>query len=188
MPSPATLSAAQSATYRTPMQELVGKFFANIDELGKFQAVDSRELPPDYRRLLSHHDHMTVSLEEFHGEPVNVCVLAECSCADFYTRNSLLARHSDGRIVQFGIMRIDLAGLRPSVRQAIESHEAPLGRILIENNLLREVELLALWRIEPSEVLRTNLGLQSGEVIYGRTAVIRVAGQPRVDLLEIVRA
>ncbi len=188
MPSPATLSAEQSATFLTPMRELVGKFFDDLSALGQFEAVDSSQLPVDYRRLLSHHDHMTVSLEEFHGGPVNVSVLSERSCADFYARNSLLSRHSDNRIVQFGIMRIDLAGLRPSVRLAIESKVAPLGRILIEHNLLREVELLALWRIEPSEALSTHLDLDSGEVIFGRTAVIRVAGQPRVDLLEIVRA
>jgi chorismate-pyruvate lyase len=186
MPSPALLTAEQSATHREDMHQLVGRFFAELSELGTFTAVDSADLPDDYARLLAHHEHMTVSLEQFHGGTVSVHVLKECSCADFYARNSLLSRHSDGRIVQFGIMRIDLAGLRSSVREAIEAHAAPLGRILIEHGLLREVQLLALWRIEPGDVLREKLKLDKGQVIFGRTANIRVSGEPRVDLLEIV--
>jgi chorismate-pyruvate lyase len=187
MPSPAPLSADQSATFRNAMEQLVGQFFADLHDVGEFEAVDSRDMPPADAKLLAHHDHMTVALEQFHAEPVAVTVLSECKCADFYARNSLLSRQSDGAVVQFGIMRIDLSGLRPAVRQAIESHAGPLGRILIEHNLLREVELLALWRIQPGPILREHLNLSADEVMYGRTAVIRVAGQPRVDLLEIVR-
>ena len=186
MPSLTSLSAHESAEYRTPMQNLATGFVANLAEIGEFSAVDTSQLPPHYARLLSHHDHMTVALESFHGGPVDVHVVAERSCAEFYARNSLLSRHSDGRVVQFGIMKIDLEGLKPAVRTAIEQHTAPLGRILIEHDLLREVQLQALWRIEAGEALSSCFAIERGSIVFGRTANIRVADEPRVDLLEIV--
>jgi chorismate-pyruvate lyase len=85
-------------------------------------------------------------------------------------------------------MRIDLTGLPEKARTQIETHAAPLGRVMIRNNLLREVELLALWRVQPAAPLRELLGLSEGEEIYGRSARILVDGRPAVELLEIVKA
>ena len=142
-------------------------------------------MPEDYARLLAHDEHMTVSLEEFYAGSLSVHVVRESKCTEYYARCSLLSRQSDDRIVQFGVMRIDLAGLPIPVRRAIESHTAPLGRILIEHGLLREVELLALWEIEPGTELNEHLPV-SRSPIYGRSAQIHVEGEPSVDLLEIV--
>ena len=83
-------------------------------------------------------------------------------------------------------MRIDLDGLPAAVREAIERGGCPLGRILIRSNLLREVELLALWRILAGPKLSEELEVPAGEVIYGRSARILVEGRPAVELLEIV--
>jgi chorismate-pyruvate lyase len=166
--------------------QLVDLFTDDWSSLGSFTPVGENDLPRAYASLLAHHDHMTVTLEEYHNSLVSVEVVEERAEEKWYARQSLLARISDDAIVQYGIMRIDVSGLPAHVRHAIETHAAPLGRILIENNLLRHVELLALWRIEVGPRLAEPLGLSVGDVIYGRSAVIHLSGERAVDLLEIV--
>lgn len=180
------ITTHDSQSQRPLLESLASLFTTGVHELGTFSPIGAEHLPSTYAALLAHHGHMTVTLEAYHESLVRVEVLAERSETDWYARQSLLARHSDGAVVQYGVMRIDVVDLPAGVRQAIEQHAAPLGRILIRNNLLRDVELLALWRIEPGDLLRRSLVLAPGEVIYGRSAAIHLAGQPAVDLLEIV--
>jgi hypothetical protein len=161
-------------------------FYGTLDELGKFEPVSVETLPPDFRELLAHQDHMTVALEAYHDTLVNVEPLDEWRDEASYARCSLLRRQSDGRIVQFGIMRIWLADLPETAQQEIIGRKSPLGRVLIRHNVLREVELITLWRIEPGPVLRRRLSVDKHETIYGRSAQILVEERPTVQLLEIV--
>jgi chorismate-pyruvate lyase len=161
-------------------------FYGALDELGKFEPVSVDRLPPNYRALLAHQDHMTVALEAYHNSLVNVQPLDEWRDEASYARCSLLSRQSDGRIVQFGIMRIWLADLPAAAQQEIVGRNTPLGRVLIRHNVLREVELITLWQVEPGAVLRRLLPLDSNAPIYGRSAQILVAERPTVQLLEIV--
>ena len=59
--------------------------------------------------------------------------------------------------------------------------------MLIEHNVLREVELITLWKIAPGPVLRQHLQLSGKTPIYGRSAQILVDERPTVQLLEIVK-
>jgi chorismate-pyruvate lyase len=161
-------------------------FFSSLDELGKFEPVSVEALPADYRSLLAHQDHMTVALEAFHDALVNVQPLDEWRDEASYARCSLLSRQTDGCVVQFGIMRIWPADLPEAAQRDITSKRAPLGRVLIRHNVLREVELITLWQIEPGPVLRRHLPHPAGEPIYGRSAQILVDERPTVQLLEIV--
>jgi chorismate-pyruvate lyase len=162
-------------------------FYSNLGELGRFEPVAVESLPPEYRTLLAHHDHMTVALESFHGSLVAVHALAEWRDEASYARTSLLSRQGDGATVQFGMMRIWLADLPAAAQAEIASKQAPLGRVLIEHNVLREVELITLWKIQPGPVLIKHLGVNAKEPIYGRTAQILVGERPTVQLLEIVK-
>lgn len=180
------ISKVASAAHRGDVESLASLFFPAVDRLGKFEPIGEADLPDAYSTLLAHHGHMTVTLEAYHDCRVDVEAVRERTNPQWYARHSLLTRQSDSAIVQFGIMRIDLTGLPDNVRREIESRAAPLGRILIRNNLLREVELLALWRIEVADEIARLLGRSPGDVIYGRSAAIHLAGEPAVDLLEIV--
>jgi chorismate-pyruvate lyase len=162
-------------------------FYAGLEELGQFEPVSVETLPADYRTLLAHHDHMTVALEAFHSSLVSVRALAEWRDEASYARTSLLSRQSDGAVVQFGIMRIWLADLPAAAQEEITTKKAPLGRVLIEHNVLREVELITLWKITPGAVLREHLDVRRRSPIYGRTAQILVDERPTVQLLEIVK-
>ncbi|TWT43297.1 hypothetical protein [Botrimarina hoheduenensis] len=183
MPAP-PLTEQHSALHRNEAEALAVPFFPHLGEL---EPVGLADLPPAYQTLLGHEGHMTVTLEAWHESLMDVRVVGEHAEGSQYARHSLLARQSDGRVVQSGVMRIDLAGLPPEVQQRVAAGGCPLGRILIRSNLLREVELLALWRITPGEQLAAELQTDAGEVIYGRCARIIVENRNAVELLEIVK-
>ncbi len=168
------------------LETLVRLFYPRTDALGRFQEVDWHDLERDYRMLLAHDSHMTVTVERFHNGPVDVRVLQTRIDGQHYAREILLARQSDGVVVQHGIMRLDFAAVSPQVRQEVESQQTPLGRILIQHNLLTKVHLRKVWQVTPGDGLRQHLGVQSGQITYGRTAVIHLDGEPAIELLEIV--
>ena len=139
------------------LETITAPFFPSLAELGEFRLVAVDDMPADYQTLLAHDAHMTVTVEAFHNSMVDVAVLDEHRDGDYYSRTSLLLCRQSRKIVQFGIMRIDLSRLPPIVREEIESRGTPLGRILIRHNVLRHVELHRLWRIKPGPELRRRL-------------------------------
>jgi len=168
------------------LKALVNLFYLSLDELGEFTEVDEGELPDAARVLLWHDEHMTVTVEQYHGGPVDVRVLSTHVTSSHYSRRILLSRKSDHGVVQFGIVRLNSQFLGDDVRAEIERQQTPLGRILIEHNVLRHVRPLSLWRVVPGSDLRELFQLQNPDVCYGRTALIYCNGLPAVELLEIV--
>jgi chorismate-pyruvate lyase len=179
--------ASEADLYTPSASRLATLFFTALDELGRFEPINVDELTLDGRTLLAHTDHMTVALEKFHHSTVSVRALTEWRDDASYARCSLLSRQSDSAIVQFGIMRIWMADLPVTAKDQIANKQAPLGRVLIEHNLLRDVELITLWRIDPGRVLKEHLQLNGSSPLFGRTAQILVDERPTVQLLEIVK-
>jgi hypothetical protein len=93
---------------------------------------------------------------------------------------------SDRKTVLFGIPRLNLRLVDDDVRQEILSENKPLGRVLIDHNVLREVQLASLYRVTPGADLVKLLGMPEPLATYGRTAFIYCDGYPAVELLEIV--
>jgi chorismate-pyruvate lyase len=168
------------------LSALIKLFYADASALGRFTQVSAAEMPQPYRQLLAHQHHMTVTVEAHHRSPVDVRVCERKTDGNYYSRKILLARQSDGRVVQFGIMRVNFAYLSLEVRREIESELIPLGRVLINHNVLREIELESLWKVEPGPDLCQLFDISLGQVTYGRTALIHCNGEPGVELLEIV--
>jgi hypothetical protein len=179
--------SADANLFTPNASRLATLFYNDLDQLGRFEPISVEDMPQAARLLLAHTDHMTVSLESYHGSLVSVQALDEWRDESSYSRASLLSRQSDRAIVQFGIMRIWLADLPAAAQQEIVTHKEPLGRVLIRHEILREVEVLTLWRIEPGPELRKNLQLNGQIPIYGRSAQILVDERPTVQLLEIVK-
>ncbi len=165
---------------------LLDLFYESQNELGEFVESDPPSLPAVFRKLLVHDAHMTVTLEQHHGCPVDVAVLKTHTTESHYSRKILLTRQSDGKVVQYGIVRLNLDYLGPDVREEIESQETPLGRILIEHDVLRTVKLLSIWKIDPGSELRQLFKLENPVPCFGRTALIYCNGVIAVELLEIV--
>lgn len=168
------------------LHELVHLFYDDVDELASFDNQLSGTLPPPYDALLDHNHHMTVTLESHHDSSVDVHVLQVEKKGGTYCRKILLTRQSDQAVVMFGIVRLHTQYLNPAVRDEIESEQIPLGRVLINHNVLRRVELGKLWRVVPSEDLQRHFRLGSAKVTFGRTAIIHCDEEPAIELVEIV--
>ncbi len=152
----------------------------------EFEFVQADEVPSPYRELLVHDQHMTVTVEAHHGDSVDVRILARVHTDDFYARKILLALHGSGRVVQFGIMKINLSYCSPTVREEIVAGRTPLGRILIEHDVLRRIEPTAFLRVIPDPAMMKWFALDKPTRTYGRLAIIHCDEQPAVELLEIV--
>ena len=60
-----------------------------------------------------------------------------------------------------------------------------MGRVLINHNVLRHIDLGAIIEITAGPALAKYLQMPVGAVTYGRLATIFCNRQPAVDLLEI---
>jgi len=160
--------------------------FPPADYLRSFDYVPADQVPEPYHSLLVHEHHMTVTVEAHHGRLVDVRVLEVKQQGDDYARKILLDLQGSGRVVQFGLMRIRLDYCSPEVKAEIEARKTPLGRILIQHNVLRRIEPVAFLRIVPGPAMMTWFGLAAPTPTYGRLAVIHCDDQPAVELLEIV--
>jgi chorismate-pyruvate lyase len=150
------------------------------------ELVPADEVPPPYHGLLVHEHHMTVTVEQHHGDLVDVRILARHQDADSYARKILLALQHSGRVVQFGIMRINFRYCSEAVRDEIVAGQTPLGRILIQHGVLRRIEPTAFLRVIPGPTMIQWFGLDRPRPTYGRLAYIHCDGKPAVELLEIV--
>lgn len=166
---------------------LIGLFYADRRDLGKFESVTREAMTPDSRLLLAHDAHMTVTVEAFHGCKVNVEVLDRKREAHHYSRRILLRRSTDNEVVQFGIVRLDMRAIPQPAMDAILSETIPLGQTLIDNGVLRRVELCNLWKVQLGPDLASLFSAPIGATVFGRTAMIHVDEQPAIELLEIVK-
>ena len=168
------------------LESLLALFFDDLHPLGKFTEVEADQIVGPSRDKLAHDEHMTVTVEEYHGCHVDVDVLEHRTDGDHYSRKILLRRQTDNKVVMYGLVRLLLPAVSDVVREQIESRQIPLGRVLINHKVLREVQLLGLYRIQCGPELAEVFNCSEGDIVYGRTAIIRCDGQPAIELLEIV--
>jgi chorismate-pyruvate lyase len=160
--------------------------FRPAEAIPGYEIIPASEVPPPYHALLVHEHHMTVTVETHHGDMVDVRILDRKQIEDYYARQILLTLHRTGKVVQFGIVRVDLTVCSPAVRDEIVAGQTPFGRILIKHNVLRRIEPTAFLRITPGAALMNWFGMTESRPIYGRLAYIHYDGHPGVELLEIV--
>jgi hypothetical protein len=150
--------------------------------------VQPDQIPFPEDQLLVHHDHMTKVLEKHHGAPVTVSVLEEHFDGDVYTRKIALApRNAPGKVVEWGIARLDLRYLSPVVKAEILAKELPLGAVLIKHNVLRRVKPRWFMRFPGDGPTPRLFGpLPHPGPVYGRIGTIYCDGEPAIEVLEIV--
>lgn len=148
--------------------------------------VDARDVPEPFRTLLVHHEHMTTSLERYHGGEIAVEVIEEQIEGDRYTRKILLCPAGTAHVVEVGVARINLRYTSPAVREEILKRESPLGDILIRHEVLRRIEPKWFFRFEGPASLLAAFDRPIVEAVYGRVGVIYCDGQPAIELLEVV--
>lgn len=162
------------------------ELFPDSAVLPKYTEIPANEVPQPYHRLLVHEHHMTVTVEAHHGHRAELRVLDSKRDGDRYARKILLVLGETENVVQFGIMRFNFEYCDDEVRDEILKGETPLGRILIEHNVLRRIEPTAFLRIIPDRAMMEWFKLEHPLPTYGRLAVIHCNNKPAVELLEIV--
>jgi chorismate-pyruvate lyase len=156
------------------------------ETIPEHEFIAGEEMPEPYRGLLVHEHHMTVTVEAYHKGPVDVRILARRQDGSVYARKILLVHQASGKVVQSGIVRIDLDLCSQPVREAILAGQTPLGRILIQHDVLRRIEPIAFLRIQSGPKPMEWFQLSKPASLYGRLAIIHCNGKPAVELLEVV--
>lgn len=194
---------------RIDIDSLISQFYPDPDALARFEQVAA--CPPPFDHLLDHNSHMTVTVEAFHQEQVDVVVQRSCNHLHdgrliwqddpelqgagrhriaeqtvCYSREITLVTQDTGKTVQYGLVRLDPSTIGRDVWLEIADEGIPLGRALINHNVLRSVELDRLWKITPGQPLSSFLTTFPTQTVYGRTALIRCNDQPAIELVEIV--
>jgi len=162
------------------------ELFPNSLDQPVVEPIPGELVPEPYRKLLVHNHHMTVTVEEFYGRPVDVRVLDSRTEGDTYARKILLNLRPGGEVVQFGLVEIDLAKLSPIVREQIVEQKTPLGRVLIQNDVLRTVRPIQFFRVTPTKTMCDWFGMKEPAVTYGRLGVIITDGEPAIRVAEIL--
>ena len=88
--------------------------------------------------------------------------------------------------MQFGMIEVDLAALSEHVRAEIVAGKTPLGRVLIENDVLRSIRPIGFYRAELDAAMCTWFGLKEPQMTYGRLGVIFTGNRPAIEVLEIL--
>ena len=166
-------------------RELFG-LFPQSEPLPQVEFVRGEAVPAPYHDLLVHEHHMTVTVEAHHHCRVDVRILNRVREGDSYARKILLTSQETGAIVQFGIVRIWLHYCSEEVQRRILEGKTPLGRILIENDVLRRIEPTAYLRVPQGPALESWFGSKGRQPAYGRLAYIHCDNQPAIELMEVV--
>lgn len=171
-----------------PQDELdaLVKLFPNEQRLfERAEHVSSATTPEPYKSLLAHYHHMTISMEEYHNTSVDVVVMDQRLDENVYSRKILLVKSGTDDVVQFGLVRFNFDYVTQAVKDEILAGQIPLGRVLINHNVLRHVDLGAVLRITAGPGLASAMHIEPGQVTYGRLATIFCNQQPAIDLLEV---
>ncbi len=178
-------SFARCETIGEALEELCGAF-GGISLTGDcYQPLEPDEMPEPYRRLLVHHAHMTVVLQEYHRSPVNLYVMAQRRDGDWYSRKIFLTRGMHAPAVELGVVRINLAWIAEAAKREILEHRKPLGSVLIEHGVLRRVEPRWYARFPSGSRILRWFGYPQHGPFYGRVGTIYCGGEPAIELLEI---
>ena len=167
------------------LKKLTDLFPTESPLIAKAEHVAKALVPEPYQSLLVHNSHMTVTMEQYHHSPVDVRILDRMQEGNIYARKSILLKSGTDDVVQLGIVRFDFGYVTEAVRKEILAGEIPLGRILINHNVLRHIDLGAVLRITLGPELAKVFRVEPGRMTYGRLATIFCNQQPAVDLLEI---
>lgn len=167
-------------------ESLVHVFHDPTERFARFASVAADAMPPGARTLLDHSSHMTLAMERFHGGPVGLVVVARRDCEDGHYAREILLTDPAGRVVQVGIVRIDLAQFPEATAADIRSESTPLGRILLAAGLHCDVHDVQLLQIDTGPAFDAVAGGPAETKAFGRVASIAMDGVTIIELLEIV--
>lgn len=160
--------------------------FGDQEQAPRFTPVAPGEIPQPFRGLLAHDGHMTVTVESYFGATAILRVHATRCDAHRYSRKITLHSHPDGPPILAGIMRIHLEHCAAPVRDDILAQRLPLGRILIDHNVMRTLRSGPYFRVRADAAPLLGLSAAASPVVFARIAAMHTPVARTVELLEII--
>ena len=116
--------ALHVALITTPDFDALYRIFPHDPDKPRVEAVAAEDVPKPYRGLLVHTHHMTITVEGFYGEPVDVRVLESRQDGEEYARKILLTLKDRARSSNSGWC----GSTCPSARRPSANPSLPAGR------------------------------------------------------------
>jgi chorismate-pyruvate lyase len=178
---------AECLTPQQALSELVFGFGGAEALKMDFLEVAPSEMPSTQRQLLVHQKHMTRTLNAHYGVPVDVHVMERHRDSDLYSRKIFLTARESQVVVEYGLVRLDFRYMPANVRDTILQEHAPLGSILINNNILRRIQPRWYLKFPKGSTILQWFNHSGNEDLFGRLGTIYCNGEPAIELLEIVK-
>ena len=151
------------------------------------QVIDAEEIPAPYKQLLVHDSDMTSTLEHFHEGRIHLRVLSRHQEPSSYAREVVLELDGTNTPVEFGAIKIHLAGFPAAARDHILQEQWPLGRILKEFRIPYSSRPKAFLRIASDRLISAALQLNGTQRLYGRRNTLSDPhGKALADIVEIL--
>jgi len=139
-------------------------------------AIGPDVIPQPYRKLLVHERDMTGTLESHFGQPMTLQVLKKRVEGGVLFRQVLLMGTADGRVAEFGAIRIELGCFDDKARQRIEACRQPLGAILRDLDIPYVSKPSAYLDVDADRFVREVLGAGQTTRLFGRRNTLTTPG------------
>lgn len=160
--------------------------FTDLSELPETVTIAQEDLPGLYHQLLAHSNHMTVTLDKHYRQSVEVEVLASRQVESIYSRKILLKLPVSKRVVQFGVVKIKMDELPKAAQFEVLRAKKPLGRVLIEHNVMTQVQPVSFFRLEANANFSDWFSVSLRTELYGRIGLIYTTSHSAIEVLEVL--
>lgn len=171
---------------RAMLASLSARLFENESWLQDCEPVEARDIPPAARSLLVHNRHMTATLRAHYDQPLALRVLRHVETEEDYRRMIVLTVDDGIRVVEFGLVRMNLNVLPPAARKEVVARKLPLGEIFSQHDVLTRVEPRWYLRFAAKSPVVQYFAPGTPPEAFGRLGVIHCNGHAAVELLEVV--
>lgn len=144
-------------------------------------------MPEPFRSLLVHDTDMTSTLEDYHGEKLELRLVDKMHHGTDLFRQVVLMGKSSGRPREFGAIRIDLSHFEPEARQRILEERQPLGSVLAEFEVIYSSHPRLFFHVTADARMQEIFCLEGARLLYGRQNILATPdGAPLAEVVEIL--
>ena len=149
--------------------------------------IEAGSIPQPYRKLLVHTESMTSALKTAYQEEIGLRVLHQECSEQILSRQVVLVRQSDGKPVEFGLIRIHLEHFSPEPKRRVVEGNVPLGKLLPKFGMQYSNRPSAFFQVASEGMIGEALSLSDPCNLYGRCNRLSVPyGQILADVIEIL--
>lgn len=149
--------------------------------------VQPEAMPQPYRDLLVHTRDMTPTLEQHHGDRIELECLRTIREGEVYLREVILRLVGDGRGVEHGASRIHLDRFPAAMQSEILEAHTPLGTLMASHGIAHVCRPTRYVRLKPNRRIQCSLGMGETADLYGRQNIVRCPqGNSLYEVMEIL--